>query len=184
MPALDFHTNPFFWALISMLGMVGATSLFSKHKFRRSVIFVTVALILVTIGRVLLVLPFCKQPRFEIAGWHWIIGGTIVAFGLALVAGPTFVVRWWSPPKAGMKLRTTGIYGVVRHPIYLFEVLWPLGLAVMFRSIYGVALTPVWWLAFLIHSLSEEADLERVLGSAYVDYTKKVRGRIFPGLPF
>ena len=184
MPGFTFYTDAFFWALISMLGMVGATSLFAKHKLRRSVIFVSAALALVTIGRIVLVLPFCKQPRFEIAGWHWILGGAVVALALAIAAGPAFVVRWWSPPKAGMKLRTSGIYGVVRHPIYLCEVLWPLGLAVMFRSAYGLALTPMWWLAFLIHALSEEADLERALGSAYVDYMKKVRGRIFPGLPF
>ncbi len=83
-----------------------------------------------------------------------------------------------------MELRTTGIYAVVRHPIYLAEVLWPLGLAIMLRSTFGVALTPLWWLAFLIHALSEEADLERALGSAYLDYKKKVRGRILPWLPF
>ncbi len=166
-----------------MLGMVGATSLFAKHRLRRSIIFVSFSLILVTIGRVVLVLPFCKQPRFEIAGLHWIIGGSIVVIALAIAAGPLLVVRWWSPPKEGMKLRTYGIYGVVRHPIYLCEVLWPLGLAIMFRSVYGLALTPVWWSAFLIHALSEEADLERALGAEYLEYRKKVRGRILPGLP-
>jgi protein-S-isoprenylcysteine O-methyltransferase Ste14 len=90
---------------------------------------------------------------------------------------------WWSPPNGDTKLRTTGIYGIVRHPIYLGEVLWPLGLAIVFRSTYGVALTVVWWLAFLIHALAEEAALEEKLGSAYLDYKKKVRGRIFPWLP-
>ena len=184
MPEASFYTNPFFWALMSMFGMVGATSLFSIHKLRRRVVFVTIALILVTVGRIVLVLPFCEQPRFEIGGWHWIIGGAIIAVGSVLVAGPVFLVRWWAPPKAGMKLRTTGIYGVVRHPIYLFEVLWPVGLAIMFRSVYGRALAPVWWLTFLVHALSEEADLERALGSEYLEYKRKVRGRIFPGLPF
>jgi protein-S-isoprenylcysteine O-methyltransferase Ste14 len=145
---------------------------------------VTIALILVTVGRIVLVLPFCPQPRLEFGEWRWVIGGAIIAVGLILVAGPIFVVRWWSPPKEGMKLRTTGIYGLVRHPIYLFEVMWPVGLSIMFNSIYGLALTPAWWLTFLIHTLSEEADLERALGEEYLDYMKKVRGRIFPGLPF
>jgi protein-S-isoprenylcysteine O-methyltransferase Ste14 len=179
-----FYTNPFFWALISMLGMVGATSLFSIHKLRRNGIFVSIVLILVTVGRFVLPLPFCAQPRFEIGGMHWIIGGIIVAIGLAVGAGPVIGVRWWSPPKAGMKLKTSGIYGIVRHPIYLCEVLWPLGMAIMFCSVYGVFLTPVWWLAFLIHALAEEANLRRELGDEYIEYEKKVRGRIFPGLPF
>jgi protein-S-isoprenylcysteine O-methyltransferase Ste14 len=82
-----------------------------------------------------------------------------------------------------MKLRTSGIYGIVRHPIYLSEVLWPIGIAIMFRSVYGLALISIWWSAFLIHALSEEADLERTLGAKYREYREKVRGRIFPGLP-
>jgi protein-S-isoprenylcysteine O-methyltransferase Ste14 len=183
-PEPTFHTNPFFWALMSMLGMVGATSLFAKHELRRSFFFVAISLTLVTIGRLVLVLPFCGQPRFEAFPGHRIVGGAIVALALAVAAGPFFAVRWWSPPREGMQLKTTGIYRVVRHPIYLCEVLWPLGLAIMFRSVYGLALTPVWWLAFLIHALSEEADLERALGSEYLEYKTKVRGRIFPGLPF
>jgi protein-S-isoprenylcysteine O-methyltransferase Ste14 len=183
MPETTFYTNPFFWAFLSMLGMVGATSLFSKHSLRHNVIFVSLSLVFVTIGRSLLVLPFCRQPRFEIAGLHWIIGGSIVVIALSAAAQPVFTVRWWSPPKEGMKLETSGIYAIVRHPIYLCEVLWPLGLAIMFRSVYGLALTPVWWSAFLIHALSEEADLERALGAEYREYRKRVRGRIFPGLP-
>ena len=119
MSETTFYTNPFFPAFLSMLGMVGATSLFSKHRLRRRVIFVSLSLILVTIGRVVLVLPFCRQPRFEIWGLHWIIGGSIVFIAIAIAAGPVLVVQWWSPPKEGMKLRTYGIYGVVRHPIYL-----------------------------------------------------------------
>ncbi|MHC4250066.1 MAG: methyltransferase family protein, partial [Planctomycetota bacterium] len=138
---------------------------------------------LVTVGRIVLVLPFCVQPRFEIGGWHSIVGGAVIAIALPVTVAPVFLVRWWSPPKAGMKLRTTGIYGVVRHPIYLFEVLWPVGLAIMFRSVYGLALAPAWWLVFLIHTLSEEADLERALGEEYLAYKRKVRGRMFPGLP-
>jgi protein-S-isoprenylcysteine O-methyltransferase Ste14 len=179
-----FFTNPFFWAFLSMLGMVFATSLFARHRLRHSIVFVSFTLILVTVGRMVLVLPFCLQPRFVMALWNWIVGGAIMILALAVAAGPFFTVRWWSPPQAGMKLRTSGIYGLVRHPIYLSELLWPLGLAIIFRSVYGVALTPFWWLVFLIHALSEEADMNRVLGSEYQEYEKKVRGCIFPGLPF
>ena len=184
MPESTFYTNPFFWALLSMLGMVGATSLFARHRLRHSLVFVSITLTLVTVGRIVLVLPFCGQPRFEMGAWSWLVGGAIMVLALGFAAGPFFTVRWWSPPQAGMKLRTSGIYGLVRHPIYLAELLWPLGLAIMYHSVYGVALTPLWWLTLLIHALSEEAELERTLGSEYLAYKKKVRGRIFPGLPF
>jgi len=179
-----FYTNAFFWALVSMLGMVAATSLFSRQSLRRSPLFVGLALTLVTAGRLVLVLPFCPQPRFDLAGWNAVAGGAIVAIALGAAAVPVLIVRWWSPPASGMKLRTTGIYGVVRHPIYFAEVVGYLGWSIVWGSAYGVALTPVWWFAFLIHTLAEEAELERTLGASYADYMKKVRGRIFPGVPF
>lgn len=82
-----------------------------------------------------------------------------------------------------MKLHTTGVYGFVRHPIYLSEVLWPVGWSLIWGSVYGLALTPLWWSAFLLHALAEEETLERVLGGAYWAYKRSVRGRILPGLP-
>jgi protein-S-isoprenylcysteine O-methyltransferase Ste14 len=183
MPNNAFYTNPFFWALLSMMGMAAGTSIFSKHRFRHSKIFVGTALTLIIAGRLILMLPFCPQPRFEAGLWRWIVGGALLLAAALAFAGPVLQVRWWSPPKEGMKLITTGIYGLVRHPIYLGEVLWPLGLAIIMRSTYGVALTPVWWAAFLIHALAEEAELERALGEEYRGYMKKVPGRIFPWLP-
>jgi protein-S-isoprenylcysteine O-methyltransferase Ste14 len=179
---MPFYTDPFFWALISMIGMQGATSIFTGQRVARNLLFVSLVLVLVTIGRVLLVLPFCPQPRFEIAGWHWIIGGMLFLVALCFAA-PAMSIKWWLAPREGMTLRTTGVYAVVRHPIYLSEVLWFLGWAIMWRSVYGLALSPVWWLVFLVHALSEEANLELTLGSAYAEYKRKVRGRIFPGLP-
>ncbi len=78
-------------------------------------------LILVTAGRV--ILPFCPQPRFDLSGLHLVVGGIIFLPGLAVGTIPLFIVKWWSPPREGMQLRTTGIYGLVRHPIYLSEML-------------------------------------------------------------
>ncbi len=184
MNATTFYTDPFFWALTSMFGMVGATSLFSRQSFRDNTAFVAIVLVLVTVGRIVLVLPVCPQPRFELGGWHLPLGAFLLLLALAVAVRPLFLVRWWEPPKAGMTLSTTGIYGLVRHPIYLAEILWALGLAVLCRSTYGVALTPLWWLTFLLHALAEEAELEKTLGEQYRQYTRQVRGRFLPGLPF
>ena len=108
--------------------------------------------------------------------------GAVMGLALA-IAAPALSVKWWRPPASGMELHTTGIYAWVRHPIYLCEVLWPVGWSLMWGSIYGLALTPVWWLGFLLHARAEEEQLERVLGQQYRDYCARVRGRIFPGLP-
>ena len=179
----DLITDPLFWALVSMLGMLGAISIFSGSSWGKSRVFVGIALTLVTVGRVLLVLPFCEQPRFTMGGWHPVVGTLVMAvsFGIGL---PSLRVAWWAVPVKGMRLRTTGVHALVRHPMYLCEVLWFLGWAILFRSLQGLLLAPVFWLAFLLHTLAEEACLERELGAEYTDYMRKVRGRIIPGLPF
>ena len=175
--------NPFFWAFVSLLGMVMATSIFSGHRLVRRRLFIPVTLLLVTAGRVVMVLPFCIQPRLPV---HPAVPAGIALFSLGLLVGavPFFTVRWWAPPEKGMRLRTSGIYRLTRNPIYLSEVLWFTGWALLFRSLYGLLLVPVWWFVFLIHALAEEADMLDTLGDGYREYMKRVRGRIFPGLPF
>ena len=96
---------------------------------------------------------------------------------------PCLLIRPVNVAQKGMDLRTTGLYGIVRNPIYLGEVLWCLGWAIMFRSVIGVALVPLWWAGLLILILIEEESLERSLGQTYLEYKKQVRGRIIPGLP-
>ena len=133
-------------------------------------------------SRIMLVLPFCSQPRFEIAIWNWIIGGIILAIAVA-VCIPALSINWRTAPDSKMVLKTTGIYGIVRNPIYLTDILFSLGFAVMFRSIIGIALLPIWWVAYLAIVLVEETSLERALGQRYLDYKQRVKGRIIPGLP-
>jgi protein-S-isoprenylcysteine O-methyltransferase Ste14 len=81
------------------------------------------------------------------------------------------------------KLRASGFYGIVRNPIYLGELLWCLGLSIIFRSIMGIIMVPFWWAGLLLLTLIEEESLERELGEQYNEYRQKIRGRIFPGLP-
>ena len=96
---------------------------------------------------------------------------------------PTLSIDWRTAPKSKMVLKTNGIYSVVRNPIYLADILFSLGFAIMFRSVVGIALIPIWWAAFLSLVLVEEASLERALGQLYLDYKQQVKGRIIPGLP-
>lgn len=175
--------NPFFWGLVSMLGMTMATSLFSSHKLKRSKVFVFFALLFVTVGRIILVLPCCPQPRFKTGVFFWLLGGAIMGLALIIALIPTIRVRWWEAPAEKMKLITTGVYAYIRHPIYFGEVAWFLGWAIIFGSLYGLFLAVVFWFAFFIHVLAEEAELERVLGKTYSRYKEKVRGRMFPFLP-
>lgn len=177
-----FIHDPFFWALLSMFALVGAGVVVGSKKLGGYSLYGSVTVIIFALGRVTLVLPPLIQPRFEIGGWHWFVGGTIFAVGL-LFCLPALTIRPFTAPDECTELKTTGFYGIVRNPIYLGELLWSLGWAIMFRSTIGVLLFPLWWAGLLFLVLVEETSLERELGLPYLKYKERVRGRIIPGLP-
>lgn len=179
---MSILNDPFFWALVSMFGLVGAGTVVGSDKFGRNTLFGAFIVVVFDLGRFILVLPYCEQPRFDIGGFHWIIGSIILVIGL-LFGIPAFMIKPFNAPDEGIELVTTGFYGIVRNPIYLCEILWCFGWAVMFRSTIGVMLVPLWWIGLLFHTVLEEENLERHLGEQYLDYKKRVKGRIIPGLP-
>ena len=180
---MEILTNVFFWALVSMFGLVGAGAVVSGKKLGRYPLFGALMVMLFDVGRIILVLPICPQHRFELFGLHWIIGGSIFAIGL-IFCTPALLIKPVTVPDNSIVLRTKGLYGIVRNPIYTGELLWCFGLAVMFRSTVGFALLPLWWLGLLFHIMIEEESLERELGEPYLEYKRRVKGRLIPGLPF
>jgi protein-S-isoprenylcysteine O-methyltransferase Ste14 len=174
--------DPFLWAFISMFAIVGTSQIVSGAKPGRHPLFGIIFVTIFTVGRVVLVLPFLPQPRLDVGGWNWIVGGIIFVFGLAF-SFPAIKIRPFTAPDEKVVLRTTGFYAIVRNPIYFGEVLWCLGWSIMFRSMIGLALVPFWWASLLFITMIEERSLERVLGETYLAYKKKVQSRIIPGLP-
>jgi protein-S-isoprenylcysteine O-methyltransferase Ste14 len=175
-------TNLFFWAFIGMFGLLVGIAFVSGIRLGQNAFFGLITIMISDLSRIILALPFCPQPRFEVGIWNWIIGGIFLA--IALVFGvPALSIDWHTAPDNKMLLKTNGIYSIVRNPIYLTDILFTLGFAVMFRSIIGIALVPIWWAAYLAIVLVEETSLERALGQRYLDYKQQVKGRIIPGLP-
>ncbi|NHJ38913.1 MAG: DUF1295 domain-containing protein, partial [Asgard group archaeon] len=177
-----FVLNPFFWALISMFAFIGSSVTLVSKNLGYYPRFNLILVVIFFLGRFIMVLPYCPQPRFDIFNLHLYIGGVIFIIGLVFLT-PLFIIRSWPKPDAKIKLVTTGFYAITRNPIYLGEILWSLGWAIMFKSIIGVACIPLWWGGFLFHVILEEEDLERKLGKKYLKYKEKVIGRIFPYLP-
>jgi protein-S-isoprenylcysteine O-methyltransferase Ste14 len=175
-------TDPFFWAFVGMFGLLVGIGMVSGTKLGQNALLGFTTIMICDFSRIILVLPFCPQPRFEIGVWNWIVGGIILA--VAMIFGiPALSINWRTAPDSKMTLKTNGIYSVVRNPIYLADISFSLGFAIMFRSVVGIALIPIWWAAYLLLVLVEEASLERALGQLYLDYKQRVKGRIIPGLP-
>lgn len=179
---MAFLNDPFFWAFISMFAILGSSQIVGGKNLGRNPFFGLLIVALFTLGRVILVLPSLPQPRFEIGGWHLITGGVIFAVGV-IFSLPALKIKPFTAPDRKVYLKITGLYRIVRNPIYFGEVLWCLGWAILFRSMIGVILVPFWWASLLFITMIEEESLERELGQSYLEYKRKVRSRIIPGLP-
>ncbi|HEC75629.1 MAG TPA: isoprenylcysteine carboxylmethyltransferase family protein [Thermoplasmatales archaeon] len=84
--------------------------------------------------------------------------------------------------KAENKLISTGIYSLVRHPIYLGNILWFLGISLILRAKYALIYVPIFIILSMILTLAEENGLIEDFGGEYKEYKKKTRWRLFPYL--
>ena len=103
------------------------------------------------------------------------LGGTVLAVCILARLGRSFSIT----PQA-RRLVTTGVYGIVRHPLYAAEFIAALGLAIPYFS-FGVAVVLACQLACQIMRMGYE---EEVLRATFPDYAEYVRttARLVPGL--
>ncbi|MGJ4854220.1 isoprenylcysteine carboxylmethyltransferase family protein [Labrys sp. La1] len=76
---------------------------------------------------------------------------------------------------------STGPYAVIRHPMYAGVMLYFIGTPLLIGSWWGLAMMPVFFLAFAIRSRIEEHTLMGGL-PGYADYAERVRYRMLPGI--
>jgi protein-S-isoprenylcysteine O-methyltransferase Ste14 len=76
---------------------------------------------------------------------------------------------------------STGVYGFVRHPMYLGAILMLIGTPLLLGSILGVLVGVVVTVLLMGRIIGEEKMLSREL-EGYSEYTKKVRYRLVPYL--
>lgn len=79
----------------------------------------------------------------------------------------------------GQKVISTGLYGIVRHPMYAGALLLFIGAPLLLNSFYGLVLGLFLIVTIAIRSLGEEAMLKQEL-EGYSEYMKKVRWRLIP----
>src|SRR5690606_18354406 len=90
------------------------------------------------------------------------------------------------------ELNTTGIYSLVRHPLYIGNFLMWLGPVLFVRSlVFLILFILVYWLYYERIMFAEEQFLRNKFGEAYDKYSEKVRsvlprlrGFVKPSLPF
>jgi len=126
---------------------------------------------------------FIQYPRFVIRQLAW---GTCVAIAAFLVLGG--VAAYLSallPLKKALRERrllTSGLYSVVRHPLYASSILLILpGVALLLRSWLLLPMPAVAYIAARAYIPAEEAQLRRRFGEAFDTYQSRT-SPFFPKL--
>jgi protein-S-isoprenylcysteine O-methyltransferase Ste14 len=147
------------------------------------------------VQKVIIIVAFLSWPAVLIFsafdyrfGWSPVpvavslIGDTLIAIGLVIA---TLVIIQNSYASAnitvesGQKVVSTGLYGLVRHPMYVGTLIMMVGLPLSLDSRWGlVTLVPA-VIALIFRVLDEEKMLRRDL-DGYGEYTTKIRYRLVP----
>jgi protein-S-isoprenylcysteine O-methyltransferase Ste14 len=79
----------------------------------------------------------------------------------------------------GQKVISTGVYGIVRHPLYAGGIFLFLGAPMLLGSLWGLIPGVALIVILAVRSISEEETLKQGL-EGYDNYLKKVRWRFIP----
>ncbi len=111
-------------------------------------------------------------------------GGVTLLIGFAIVIVAIYQNAFALPTvedqtERGQTLVDTGLYRVVRHPLYLGMLLFFAGLALWLESYGGLVAVSVLLAVLLARTVVEEKTLKRTL-RGYTEYMETVRYRLLP----
>ncbi len=192
-----FYTNPLFWIGLHLVGYVITIVVFASPRVSNSVenkipkpltrIFILLTFIVPPV-----ILPFTslysehltgftKRPKIAISTPVALTVGIfllVINFYIKILAQRKIGV---SPALKGKgKLITTGIYGIVRHPLYMSNRLLAIGMAVFFRSVCAILFSIPYSLSYLLIIHFEEKGLLEKYREKYKKYKKEVPWRMIP----
>ena len=113
-----------------------------------------------------------------------VLGNVLVAVGLAIAeivviqnnyAAATITVE------ADQEVVSTGLYGLVRHPMYVGALIMTIGTPLALASYWGLICLLPGVLVFVARITDEEKFLRKAL-AGYDEYTQKVHYRLMPGV--
>lgn len=125
---------------------------------------------------------FGWSPEFPL--WLKILGGLMLIPALYLIQRAPMDNTYLSTmvrvqEERKQRVVTTGVYGFVRHPLYLGCILMLAGAPLMLGSVIGLVISLIAVVSLMGRSIAEEKLLTSEL-EGYTDYQRKVRYRLFP----
>lgn len=126
-------------------------------------------------------IPLLTQPAAALTPWLlWAAWPLQLAGLLVCVAALSTLGRSFGMIAAVRDIKTGGLYGLVRHPLYAGESLWYGSIILMSPSAFNVGLFLTHTLLQLVRLLEEERLLSQ--DRRYAEYMRRVRYRLIPGL--
>jgi protein-S-isoprenylcysteine O-methyltransferase Ste14 len=111
-----------------------------------------------------------------------LVGDVLVALGLGVVMLVVIQNRYAAVTvrvEEGQKLASTGLYGMVRHPMYTGNVITMAGIPLALGSYWGLVFVVPGLLVLALRIRDEEKLLQEEL-QGYREYTQTVRYRLLP----
>ena len=133
---------------------------------------------------------------FTVAGLNHRFGWHILSKGVSVAAAVVFLLSYLIYAEVmrenaylsrtvevqeGQKVVDTGLYGIVRHPMYAVTIMLFLSMPIVLGSWISFALLLLYPLLIVFRIKNEEKVLEEGLGG-YSEYKKKVKYRLIPGI--
>lgn len=112
-----------------------------------------------------------------------LVGDVAVAVGLGVVALVIVQNSYAAATvqvQAGQNLVSTGLYGLVRHPMYTGNVVMMVGIPLALGSYWGLVFVVPGLIVLALRIRDEEKLLQEEL-TGYREYSQKVRYRLLPG---
>ena len=111
-----------------------------------------------------------------------LVGDVLVAVGLGvamLVVSQNSYAAATVRVEAGQEVVSTGLYGLVRHPMYIGNLITMVGIPLALASYWGLVFVVPGLIVLALRIRDEEKLLRQEL-DGYRDYTQKVRYRLVP----
>ncbi len=127
-----------------------------------------------------LLLPVPRLPGFPLTAF---LGGALFLGGFIFHA---IAERGHRQAHQNAKLISriidTGMYGKIRHPLYVSLIIMNIGIGVGFGVYWTLGLALVFSALYVCTAVEEEHFLLRSFREEYGDYTRRVPWRMLPGL--
>lgn len=128
---------------------------------------------------ILISTPFTRHPIFviQVLGAVLFIMGFVISIISAINLGSAFTTA--VTPKEKTQLAVTGIYSIVRHPIYSGVILLSIGWSLFWGSILSFLFSLIFIIFFDFKAKKEERLLSKKY-EKYADYKKRVKKKLIP----